>query len=104
MISVPSPMVTFRPIMCSPSWRFRGSAVVAPGGSRLTLRAMGLDARPDRLGGHPSETVAAGSRLNLQPRRGNEISGGALASPPGVYRALLPHQRTRSRRSGGVTT
>jgi len=39
----------------------------------LTSQPQPLEARPDRSGGHPSETAGEGFPLNFQPRRGKEM-------------------------------
>lgn len=56
----------------------------------LDLRTRTAKARPDRSGGHPSETVGGPGLpvLNFQPRRGKEISGVSLAR-----RASFPRLR-----------
>jgi len=60
----------------------------------LTSQSQPLEARPDRSGGHPSETAGEGFPLNFQPRRGKEIETALTRRPSTRFGALLPHQRT----------
>lgn len=86
-----------------PGWRMVDRQAGQPGrrkATRLDWRANFAICAPVWFARHPSETVAGGDwpRLNSQPRRGKEISGGArMLRHSTRFRVLLPHQRTLRR-------